>query len=283
MISITVPAGVSSASDSTATTNAAGVYTLSTTVSAQQTYVFDAVLGLEHEQALTKTHHPVQTGASVSSHAYIEPARLVMYVLMSDVVGQYVASNQTSAPYVQSWAGNKSKSVAAYQQMLKLQALRTPLTVTTRLRTYSSMLILRVAPQEDARTITGARFRLEFEQLFVANTQANPSSVRPNDTDSTGLGAVNTQPPTTTIDNQYGVDAYGTSGSAAVLPPDLNNGTTPAISDGIPGYLSQPSGPYGIVTFTPENPNSITATNVPGAGNYSSFNTSNLPALLGTK
>jgi hypothetical protein len=282
MISVTVPAGYTTDTPgntpSGAGSNGAGLVAAKPT--AAISYVFDAVLSAEHEQSLTKTNHPVQTGASVSSHAYIEPAELVLYVLMSDVTPQYATSNQSSAPYVQQWTGNPSKSVAAYQQMLALQAARIPLTVTTRLRTYSNMLVCRVAPREDEKTTTGARFRVEFGQVFVANIQLSPLSARPNDTQTTGLGSVNPAPVPATVQNQFGVEAFGPGGPnpAPPLPPDLNNGSKPVVDNGVPGYLynTQPGFPP---TFVPQYPNSVNAVDVPGAGAYTSSNYNSLPAI----
>lgn len=251
MVSITVPAGYTTTTpDNTPISDDAnGVGFTTTKPTAATSYVFDAVLAAEHEQSLTKTRHPVQTGASISSHAYIEPAQLVLYVLMSDAVAQYTAANQTAPPYVQRWTGNPSKSVSAYRQVLALQSARIPLTVTTRLRTYYNMLILNVSPREDAKTITGARFRIEFEQLFVANIQTNPVSARPNDTQSTGLGAVNVQPPAPSINTQFNV---------ADAPGDLG------------------TGPSNLLTWLHDNPNGV---DVPGAGSYSSVNTNSLQQL----
>lgn len=272
MVMVTVPAGSTQAQQVGATDPNSGVFELSTSFTTSTSYVFDAVLALEHDQTITKTHHPVQTGASVSSHAYIEPAQLVMYVLMSDVAGQYVATSESSAPYVQTWSGNSSKSVSAYQQMLTLQSVRQPLTITTRLRTYYNMLITKISAREDDKTITGARFRLEFEQLFIASTQAAITSTRSNDTNSTGLGTVNPQPVPTAVNSQFGINPYAPGPSATgiattevPLPPDLNNGTTPCVDNGVPGYLGPAPG-----QFTPQYPNSVTAVNVPGAGDYSS-------------
>lgn len=277
-VAVTVPAGYSAPQPSSATDPATNNYTLTTAPTAAQTYVFDAVLSIEHEQTLTKTMHPVQSSVAITSHAYLDPARLVLYVLMSDVVGQYVAANQTQAPYIQQFIGYNSKSVSAYQQMLTLQAARVPLTVTTRLRTYNNMLISSITPTEDSRTTTGARFRLMFEQIFIASTQqTSAASTRPNDTGSTSLGSVNTTTVPTTVDNQFGVHAYDstigtdTTGTGDVaLPPDLHNGSTPVIDNGVPGYLS--STPGGPATFTPQYPNSVSQVDVPGAGDYSSVN-----------
>lgn len=282
MISITVPPGYSTSAVG-ATDPITGQFTLNTTTQAAVSYVFDAVLSLEHDQSLTKTRHPVQTGASITSHAYLEPASLVMYVLMSDVVGQYVASNQTSAPFIQQFSGNPSKSVSAYQQMLTLQKARVPLTVVTRLRTYSNMLIDKVSPHEDSKSSTGARFRLEFGQIFIASTQITPNSERPNDTNSTGLGAVNTQPVPSAVDSQFGVHAFvpGNGATSEVpIPPELNNGTIPVVQNGVPGYLTAQPDANGNF-FVPQYPNSVTAVDVPGAGAYSSVNTNSLQQIPG--
>ena len=184
-----------------------GVPTLGGSGSTQTTYVFDAVLDLEHEQRLEKTHHPVQTGADISSHAYLMPARLVMYVGMSDAMDAYSngqnnansagsASPDTVAPFT---GASSSKSVNAYQTIISLQTARQPLTVTTRLRTYTNMMVTAVSPREDYKTITGLRMRVEFEQIFMATTMSSGSAtaaqpainVRPDIAPPAGLGQVN--------------------------------------------------------------------------------------------
>lgn len=280
MVSVTVPAGYAAPQPVSASDPSTDNFTLRTTPSQSTSYVFDAVLSLEHDQSLTKTQHPVQTGASITSHAYIEPAQLVMYVLMSDAASQYVAANQSSAPFITRFSGNPSKSVSAYQQMLTLQSARVPLTVVTRLRTYNNMLITKVSPHEDSKTITGARFRLEFGQIFIASTQVTPASVRPNDTNSTGLGAVNTQVPSASVDSQFGVHPFapGPSGpdGGVTFPPDLGNGSLPTVLSGVPGYTDPTTG-----AFTPQFSNSVTAVNVPGAGDFSSVNNNSLQPIAG--
>jgi hypothetical protein len=239
MVSITVPAGYGQQSSAVGTEvqSSSPDTPLQLATAAQTSYVFDAVLSLEHNQTLTKTIHPVQNGAAITSHAYLNPPTVVMYVLMSDAVGQYVSSNQTTAPYVQQWTGNASKSVSAYQQILALQSARVPLTITTRLRTYSNMLVMDVSPHEDAKSVTGARFRVEFGQIFLAGVTTTPVSARPNDTNTTGLGAVSTTTPSSTVNNQFAVPATATTNT-----------------------LTQDSDPVPMPTEV----------DVPGAGSYSS-------------
>lgn len=169
------------------------------------TYVFDAVLDIEHSQRLEKTSHPVQTGADISSHAYLVPATCVLYVGMSDAMDAYSNGPANISP----WTGNPSKSVSAYQTLLTLQAQRQPMTVTTRLRTYTNMVITDISPKEDYRTIAGLRCRVEFGQIRTATVNVTPASARANDTQTTGLGQVNPQPVPAATENQFNINNYG--------------------------------------------------------------------------
>ena len=231
----------------TSTVDAEGTPTLSMAPTANTTYVFDAVLELDHEQRLEKTRHPVQTGADISSHAYLMPARLTLTVGMSDAMASYAASTvnatATRNAIITPWVGTStSKSVNAYQTMLGLQASRALLTVVTRLRTYSNMIITSISPREDHRTIAGLRMRVEFEEILTGSVSTIPiNSARTDATGTSGVGQVNPTPVPTSTQSQFQVpQAQATTlqdSSAYQLP-----------SNGTPDYLA----------------------NIPGAGSYSS-------------
>lgn len=163
----------------------------------QTLYAFDAEIQIEHEQRLRKTEHPVQTGASVSDHAYLEPAHLVLDIGMSDAMDAYF--NPTT------WSGTTSKSVSAYQTMLALQFSRIPLQITTRLRAYQNMVIEALTPNETFKTAHGLRMRIEFGEIFVANAFTQVLSARPQTTESTPVGVVVPQATTAAQDSQYNV------------------------------------------------------------------------------
>jgi len=148
-------------------------------------YVFDAVIRAEHAQDLRRTEHPVQTGASISDHAYIMPARLILDIGMSDAMDEYSPGMWTGAP---------TKSVSAYQTMLALQYSRIPLTITTKLRSYTGMVIDSLSPEETAKTVAGLRMRVEFGQIFIAEISIPSVSARPQDTGATNLGVVTPEP-----------------------------------------------------------------------------------------
>jgi hypothetical protein len=235
--------------------------------STQITYVFDAVLELDHEQRLEVTHHPVQTGADISSHAYLMPPRVVMTIGMSDAMDAYAsgANNKNTAgnaapdnvsPFGAGGLGGSGtgKSVNAYQTLIKLQAARQPLTVTTRLRTYTNMVIASVSPREDYKTIAGLRARVEFQQVYTATTAAGANtpgsgvsaavvgaSARPDATVATTLGQVGTSVVPATTQKQFQQIPQSVPNNAYTMPSnDLNTDYVPVQVPGAGSYASTP-------------------------------------------
>jgi len=95
-------------------------------------YFFDAFLKVDHTSKLTITSHPVEEGANIADHAYLEPQTITMEIGMSDACVSYVAG-QFQQKY--------TRSVSAYDTLLKLQAERKPLTVHTRLKTAKTQTV----------------------------------------------------------------------------------------------------------------------------------------------
>lgn len=163
----------------------------------QTFYAFDAVMELSHEQDLELTRHPVQSGASISDHAYIMPARLTIDVGMSDAMDSFEQPD--------TWSGSTSKSVSTYQTMLALQQSRIPLVLTTKLRTYNNMVVRSVNPRDTAKTYAGLRMSVLFEQIIIASITILAVSARPQDTNSTLLGTITPLPPSPAIISQNGI------------------------------------------------------------------------------
>jgi len=151
-----------------------------TSATAPSVYVFDAVFRIEHAQQLRATEHPTQNGASIADHALILPATVVLEIGMSDAMAAF-------APGV--WDSNPSKSVSAYETMVAVQQRRRPLTLTTRLATYTNMLIESIRALDTHKTSTGLRATITFVQIFNGTVTLTPVSDRPQTTDSTSIGA----------------------------------------------------------------------------------------------
>jgi hypothetical protein len=173
-------------------------------------YVFDAVLVLNHDQELTVTSHPVQTGAAINTHAFLQPAELTLDVGMSDAMSAYGAGlsalgTAITGQQVAQWTGASSKSVSCYQTMLRLQRQRVLLNITTRLRTYSNMVVANVRPIENSKTIAGLRMQVRFKQVILASQQASNDSARPGASSTNTLGQVAGQLLSTQISSLFAV------------------------------------------------------------------------------
>lgn len=154
-------------------------------------YYFDAVLHVRHHQEVAITKHPVQTGAAISDHAYMQPAQVELEIGMSDAMDSFVSGQYSTVP---------SKSVSAFDTFQQIQALRVPITLTTRLKTYQNMLIANIEAPDDVRTGFGLRCYIRFQQIIPAQVSTQtfnvlqsqilqqPLSSRPMDSLLTNLG-----------------------------------------------------------------------------------------------
>jgi hypothetical protein len=147
-------------------------------------YFFDAILRMDHTSSLTITEHPVETGAAISDHAFVNPAVLVMEIGMSDVVKSLV-----NGQFEDGW----SRSTKAFEVLQKLQKDREPLQVVTRLKKYDNMLIETIAVPDDNTTLFGLRATVTMREVFVAQVKTEKISARPQVTDSTNRGHLQVQ------------------------------------------------------------------------------------------
>ena len=149
----------------------------------------DAFLKVVHTLNLTVTQHPVETGANISDHAYIEPAQLQISFLMSDCATSIIPGQFGD------WS---SRSVSAFQALRQIQLQRVPVQITTRLNVYQNMLITSLLPTEDNTTCHGLRGTCTLQEIFVATVQTVQIKVsaNPQTTDSNTVGTVTPQAPT---------------------------------------------------------------------------------------
>ena len=172
------------------------------------------------------TQHPVQggtasaaggtaaSGGSLIDHAYLLPSELTMEIGMSDAMDSYTPGQ---------WSGNStSKSVNAYQTLLYLQQLRVPLLVTTRLNTYSNMLIRRIRALDNSQNFRGLRASVTFQQIIAGIVASVAQSARPQTTDATNPGTA--QPEAVPQDLMKYLDQSGQwSSNAPSSPPGSSN------------------------------------------------------------
>lgn len=142
-------------------------------------YFFDAFLRVDHTTKTTITKHPVQTGAALTDHAFMEPAELSMEIGMTDVNASLVKGQ-----FGNSW----SRSVSAYSVLLEMQKQRIPFQVMTRLKVYQNMLIESISVSDDYRTLSGLRATVTMREILVAVVSIVKVSARPHVTNTTKRG-----------------------------------------------------------------------------------------------
>lgn len=130
---------------------------------------FDAVISVSTEHTATITSHPVQLGANISDHMYLEPISITMEIAMSDAMDSMVYGQ---------WNGGYTKSVSAYRMLCDLQARRIPITVLTRLNQYPDMVIESISVNDDYKSLYGLRATVSLKQVFVAEATTDTVSAR---------------------------------------------------------------------------------------------------------
>ena len=212
MVMLTVPAAYVTSQGSS--TPAPGAVTQSTATPANavpQMLVFDGVMRVSHSQHARATEHPIQDGANYSDHIVLEPAHLTLDILMTDVLPDYAPGGNPS------WVGNASKSVACFQTLDNLRAARVPLTVTTRLKTYSNMFIVDFTPDETVKYRYGLRGTLELRQLNLFTVATATVSARSQTTASTAIGQTAITPVPAGVTSQNSVPTLSQDSINAIL------------------------------------------------------------------
>jgi hypothetical protein len=166
-----------------------------------QFLVFDGVMRVSHSQPMTATEHPIQDAANLTDHIRANQATITMDVLMTDVLPAYAVGQ---------WVGNASKSISCFDTLDALRLARVPLTLTTRLKTYSPVFIMNVIPDDTAQTQFGLRCRVEFKQMFLFSVATQTNSARNQTTGSSAIGTTAVQPVPSGVTAQNGLPSSST-------------------------------------------------------------------------
>jgi hypothetical protein len=163
-------------------------------------WFFDAYLKQTHISRLTITDHPVQTGAALADHAFLQPRELSMDIGMSNVATSFVPG-QFSEGY--------SRSVTAFHVLTELQRLRVPIQIHTRLNLYQNMLVEVISAPDDYTTLDGLRCTVTFREILVAQVKTVQISARPQVTDSSNRGSPEPVTPNQSILKQISGYLFG--------------------------------------------------------------------------
>lgn len=119
------------------------------------------VLSERHEATIGITEQPIETGAKITDHAYVEPKKLTL---------EFADEN----------------AVATYNALVRFQESRTPFTVVSGLFIYNNMLIRAINVTRDvsySRVLYGT---VDLQEAIIVSTSYVSSEGDQNDAQSSG-------------------------------------------------------------------------------------------------
>lgn len=141
--------------------------------------VFDAILKTDHTSKITATSHPIESGANVSDHAFVEPKEISIEVGVSDCE----TGNGTF--------GSGNRSVNAFKELIKLQESRQLISVVTRFKTYNNMLIMSVSVPDDYTVMNSFKANLMLREIPIVSTSRVKVSERGGSDQAQKAGSTN--------------------------------------------------------------------------------------------
>lgn len=144
-------------------------------------FFFDGFLNVSHERKLTTTSSPVETGAAIVDHAYVEPARITMKIIVSDVHQSLIPGQ---------FDGGYARHTQAWQLLKQLQNDRIPMYVFTKLDTYENMLITSISADDNSDTFECLIADVELTEIPVARVKEVKITSADQTTTSTEMGKI---------------------------------------------------------------------------------------------
>ena len=163
----------------------------------------DVVVEEVHQDNLTITQHPVEVGAPVTDHAFMQPYMVDLHAMWSD-------SSAQSSGYVQE----------VYNALLALQASAKPFSVVTGKRSYSNMLLRTLGIRTDDATEWALDCHASCQQIIITSTQTTSSSGGPSDGTQVVTNYDNSNNQPTAYSQPAGAGASGTG--VPGIAPDEN-------------------------------------------------------------
>lgn len=126
-------------------------------------FTFDSTYFERHNASLTVTDQPVEFGANIPDHAFVQPISLTVSGGVSD--NPLLPNPSFDA------SSTASRSASAYQKLLTVMNARQLVTVQTGLTGYANMLIEHIDTVQDADTANIFNFVMQLRQILQVNVQ----------------------------------------------------------------------------------------------------------------
>ena len=158
-------------------------------------YIFDAYLRVSHNRRMAVTQHPVETGAAITDHAYLEPVTFDIEIGMTDTTMGKIPSQFSGLNLLYTNSSIKSRSVKAYDLLVEMQKTRVPYEFVCRYGTFK-VVVEDINPIDDYTTKYALRANVHLRQIIMTASSSKTISADPYTTDSLNRGAQNSVPVT---------------------------------------------------------------------------------------
>jgi len=135
--------------------------------------VVDASVAEEHVIENDVTENPVEDGAKITDHVQLKPAKLTIQGVITDYpFGFAVISNiQNIVNTVGNIFGQGSRSIDAFNALLKLRESRQPFTVVTSLKKYDNLVFESLSVPRSAQTGNAIHFTAVLKQIRIVSSK----------------------------------------------------------------------------------------------------------------
>jgi hypothetical protein len=125
---------------------------------------FDSVLSESIQSDATITKHPIEVGADIADHIYVNPATITMKV----IVGYTTIYDDD--PYGTSLSSANSRPQNAYKVLEEIKAAGKTFTVITGMKIWNNMALTALTVDRDATTANVMIADLTLQEVFVVDT-----------------------------------------------------------------------------------------------------------------
>lgn len=125
----------------------------------------DVVISETHDDDVTVTQHPVDTGAPIADHAFVQPA------IVTCVFGWSDSSRLINSALDGSILKGMQTTKDVYDKLLELKNARMPLHLSTGKRKYDCVLITKLKVSTTADTESSAIIEITFQEVLLAEAK----------------------------------------------------------------------------------------------------------------
>ena len=144
-------------------------------------YFFDGFVSVQHSRTLTITSNPVETGAAITDHAYVNPITLTMNIIMSDVHESIIPGQFSDRTF---------RHTSAWHVLRQIQENRIPVDVYTKLGYYKNMLIQEINAEDTYKTFRGLNATVVLKEIPIARVKTVKISAASQTTIKTEMAQV---------------------------------------------------------------------------------------------